>query len=724
MKRSVFILVLICLLASYSYAQRVIENPAYDFRTTGRYHVGRIELANEYTKVWIVNQYIPGWWVLFTQENLYLENPETGERYHPLRAEGFEWGEQLTTPPSGIDTFLFVFPPLPQKLKTINCMEGIRHIYGISLIKEKQNSGDIRQILEGNWLATDGSNRWMYGFYQDFAITENRFWDYKFLKKKGKSWLIHLTSGNDQRKLLVTLEKDGTCKIGTDKQVQILYQPDHQETELAVNNVSSMSKVSLSSGGKAHIQGYIHGYDPRAQFKSGLIHCSNIVTNESFPTVVEVMPDGRFAVDIPLDYPTVNYMSFDRSNLQFYAEPGDTLTMFMEWEDWLQSDRFRNQTFKDYWSFRFMGSTSKENADLIKARAGIDLYGNFDFREMAYELSPMEFQKQALDLLKKQLQVLDSLKQLYHFSEKSVRLVEANLKNNIAANILDFASMRDYFKGEKTNEILEIPVTEEYYSFLKQIPLDDPYMLSSYGAWVFFNRFEFAEPFMQRYRTLGNFSNTVEAAKVFWQLNDSIYINSFKLQPGFCYSVIKARSLANSLKYTSPDLAEELAKVILQDVTDPYIKVVGKRMVEKYMAESSPSTPLPDSKGADIFRKLIEPYRGKVIFVDFWATTCGPCRAGITSMTSLREKYAGKDVVFLFITDEKSSPLNDYNHFMTDVKGEKLRIPEADYNYLSELFRFSSIPHYEIINRKGEVVNPSYTRGLSLEAAFDKLLQE
>ncbi len=724
MKRIILLSVITFLLVNGLLGQRIIESPAYEFRTTGRYSVGRIELADQYTKVWIVNQYIPGWWVLFTPENLYLENPGTGEKYHPVRAEGLEWGQQLVTPSSGIDTFLFVFPPLPHNLKTINCMEGIRHIYGISLMEEKQNSRDIRQQIEGNWLATDGSNRWAYGFYKDFVIANNCFWNYESLKKKGKGWLIRLKSGDKQCELSVMPQKDGTCRIGADKQEPMLFQSENSAMELASGEDSSMPDVFLCPEGKAHIQGYIHGYDPRAQFKSGLIYCSNIVTNESFPTVVEVMPDGRFSVDIPLDYPSINYISFDRSNLPFYAEPGDTLTLFMEWEDWLQSDRFRDREFKDYRSFRFMGSGAKENADLVKARAGMDFYKNFDFGKLVHEVSPLEFRKQALDFLQNQLQMLDSLKRLYHFSPKSVRLLEAYLKNNVAANILDFASMRKYFKEEEANEILKIPITEEYYDFLQQMPLDNPYMLAFSGAWVFFNRFEFAEPFMQCRKTMGSPKDMVEGAKILWHLSDSVYAHYFKLKPGFCYEVLKARSLANYLEYSDAAMAGELADAILQGVKDPYIRAVGKRMVEQRTVASPCSTPLPDSKGGAIFRKLIGPYRGKVIFVDFWATTCGPCRAGITGMASLREKYAGKDIVFLFITDEKSSPLGDYNNFMTNVKGEKLRIPEADYNYLQELLRFSSIPHYEIINKKGEVVNIQCMYGLSQEAIFDKLLQE
>ena len=92
-------------------------------------------------------------------------------------------------------------------------------------------------------------------------------------------------------------------------------------------------------------------------------------------------------------------------------------------------------------------------------------------------------------------------------------------------------------------------------------------------------------------------------------------------------------------------------------------------------------------------------------------------------MKPLRESYKGKDVVFLFITDEGSSPLGAYNKVMADVEGEKLRLTRNDYNYLQELFQFSAIPYYVIINKKGEVVNQNYYRS-GYRELFDRLLAE
>ena len=106
-------------------------------------------------------------------------------------------------------------------------------------------------------------------------------------------------------------------------------------------------KSYFKPGSKAYIQGYIRGYDPRAGFTSVFIYINNIVSEEDFPTVVALLEDGHFSAELSLDNPTSGNISFTPFNLPFYIEPGDTLTIFIDWEDLLQADRYRDSRLKD-----------------------------------------------------------------------------------------------------------------------------------------------------------------------------------------------------------------------------------------------------------------------------------------------------------------------------------------------------------------------------------------
>jgi thiol-disulfide isomerase/thioredoxin len=108
------------------------------------------------------------------------------------------------------------------------------------------------------------------------------------------------------------------------------------------------------------------------------------------------------------------------------------------------------------------------------------------------------------------------------------------------------------------------------------------------------------------------------------------------------------------------------------------------------------------------FSDLINTYNNKVIYVDFWASWCTPCRKEIKKTKKIKDYFRDKDVVFIYITmdldkekcyeaitkDGVIDPNNNY--FIIDI------IKDNKYN---EIGKINGIPHYLIYNKKGELVN-------------------
>lgn len=72
----------------------------------------------------------------------------------------------------------------------------------------------------------------------------------------------------------------------------------------------------------------------------------------------------------------------------------------------------------------------------------------------------------------------------------------------------------------------------------------------------------------------------------------------------------------------------------------------------EYPAENffAPSFELPSLKGKKI--KLAD-FRGKIVFINFWATWCVPCKTEMASMEKLYQRFKGRDFQMLAISVDK-----------------------------------------------------------------------
>jgi thiol-disulfide isomerase/thioredoxin len=123
--------------------------------------------------------------------------------------------------------------------------------------------------------------------------------------------------------------------------------------------------------------------------------------------------------------------------------------------------------------------------------------------------------------------------------------------------------------------------------------------------------------------------------------------------------------------------------------------------------------------------KYLAKHKGKVVYIDFFATWCGPCKSEIPHSKKLHEKFKGKDVVFLNMC--MKSREEDWAKMMDseELIGENYFIEQEEDNLLTEMFKVNGYPTYILIDKNGEVANyqaprPSWEK--SIEDAIKELL--
>lgn len=125
-------------------------------------------------------------------------------------------------------------------------------------------------------------------------------------------------------------------------------------------------------------------------------------------------------------------------------------------------------------------------------------------------------------------------------------------------------------------------------------------------------------------------------------------------------------------------------------------------------------------------KTTLESLKGKYVYIDVWATWCGPCRAEIPSLKIMEERYHGKNIEFVSISVDASK---DYEKWKTFVKDKQLGGTQlyANNSWNSDFikaFGINSIPRFIIIDPTGKVLDADALRPSNpkLSEKLDKLL--
>lgn len=147
--------------------------------------------------------------------------------------------------------------------------------------------------------------------------------------------------------------------------------------------------------------------------------------------------------------------------------------------------------------------------------------------------------------------------------------------------------------------------------------------------------------------------------------------------------------------------------------------------VRKLNGQKSPTFDFENHKGG---KTKLDDFKGKYVYVDVWATWCGPCRAEIPHLKKLEEHYHDKNnVVFVSISVDKAKDHEKWKNFVVEKELGGVQL-FADNDWNSEFvkgYQINGIPRFIIIGPDGNIVNADAPRPSSgdIYETFDKLLK-
>jgi thiol-disulfide isomerase/thioredoxin len=180
----------------------------------------------------------------------------------------------------------------------------------------------------------------------------------------------------------------------------------------------------------------------------------------------------------------------------------------------------------------------------------------------------------------------------------------------------------------------------------------------------------------------------------------------------FCRSLIlgkvlqEVKSLPDYYSQLYDDIKNEDFKQQINELKDYYAEQQrqNEEKVKSVIAPNSNVAGLTDGKA--IVEKMIEPYKGKIIYMDVWGTWCQPCVQAIKASPTLKDAVKDYDVVYLYF--EYGSPESAWKSAIADLNLIKpnyvhYQLPSEQQEAVIKYLKVDGFPSYFLFDKNGNM---------------------
>ena len=495
------------------------------------------------------------------------------------------------------------------------------------------------------------------------------------------------------------------------------------------------------------IEGEIVDY--KGIYKTGQLTYFDAITRVINDELFEINKKGKFAVSFKLTHPIIGSISFDIENdyySDFYIEPGKeyNVKVFSGSMIFLGETGIFNKEISAYYdSLHVALGTKLEEADLLHQK-------NLSINE--YLHLQKQFETEEAEFLRKYNQI--------HSLTPTIReVLESEIKFKTACSWVnyryDYSSggriMRDTLPPNFYNDLLNeykinsfkdcqtrncIDYISNLVTVFEKKEADADRRIAYYGTFNQFSPNDLELLYQvykgnskainsKEYKLFQSQDNKFKMMELSSRFNVHILLqNVSKLKQDLGRDLIISQCVARNyfMNNLNPTLTEwdEIEKCICDKSIFEYLKLyfIDKSpLIEQVKSETSTIKISTEQVKA----KYIDKYLGKVVYIDFYSTWCGPCRGEIPFAKALFAEFKYSDVVFLNLCAQ--SKKEDWDNLIKQkgIEGENYLLSNEEFNLLSKLYNVNGFPTYILIDRNGKLSNNKAPRPSTKQTIMDEI---
>ncbi len=402
--------------------------------------------------------------------------------------------------------------------------------------------------------------------------------------------------------------------------------------------------------------------------------------DERFKDTVRLDSTGQFSTNFNVSEQKFGSFYHGNETTAMFFVPGDSIHITINTEQFDES-------------VTYTGVGASPNNYLAKKYLTKEQSG-LPFKEL-YSLEPDAF-----------ISRTDSIRNILNgnlnvFLQENPKAPKEFAKNEKAGLLYSWALQRisyPEFHKEHT-EVGTYDLGSEYYNYLADLNLDDSSLAENQTYKIFLSKYIESEA-------------KKAIAEDTTLTNENLGLLDIKVQ--MAIELFKTRALSNYLLYNymsqyikqyGTNGIEMAMKRFEKTCTNNEYKVKVRESYELWKnlakGKDAPSFTYPNSNENSI---SLSDFRGKYVYVDIWATWCGPCRRELPHLEKLQEKYADKDIVFLSVSIDEDK--NAWIKMVQEkqMKGIQLIAVQGWESDICKSYGIKSIPRFLLIGQNGEII--------------------
>ncbi len=410
--------------------------------------------------------------------------------------------------------------------------------------------------------------------------------------------------------------------------------------------------------------------------------------------------DGTFRFDVKLHAPVIASLSLGEKRMPVYLEKGRVLTIKADMSD------FDN-------TLAFEGNLVNENKYYqLYQREMAPIYGRQAFFPMLQSASPEEFKDFTITMEDEFAAHMKAFMDQNAISSNFRRFMQTDVIYQLYSGKLMFPMYHRHF-----NQLEDLPeMPAGYFDFLvtaKNLSEEQLNVQSAAG---------FVSDFLNYFR-MHNEDKIPEglgfAETNLWIAENQLTGNAQKFAKVYSINYLfnfgdfyEAEEAYENFKAENP--GETLTEIL----TTAY----NNALRVKPGAEATEFT-LTDINGNDV---SLSDFRGKVVYLDFWASWCGPCMREVPYAKELKKRFYGEDdLVFLYVSVDEDEQAWRRTVEEREIQGVHVRVHGMSHE-IAQAYNVRGVPSFFIIDRNGMIHdnNPSRPSGQTIDQELLAALEQ